>query len=295
MSKPSKSNGTIFRWAGSKARVRDALLDIMAPEGAPTYKRWVSPFLGAGSLELAAMDRGVAQSYLLADINPAICDVFRTLQSHHACMELIGDLIDFAALPVEKQQAAFASLRSPGMPVLRPLEAPRNWWARRFLILQACSFNGLWRVNQKGQYNVPWGRPASFDFDAMHRAAQLLRECRPRIVESDFATLLSDENNWIGKGDLVYADPPYFGEHSAYSASGFNVIHHTSLACWMNIVARRGAHCWASGSDCELTRKTYDVPGVRFHVIPVSRSISCKGSTRGTKTELLIQFPVAEK
>jgi len=287
----SQPIGTIFRWAGSKARVRDALLDIMAPEGAPTYKRWVSPFLGAGSLELAAMDRGVAQSYLLADINPAICDVFQLLRPPDLSW-LIDELQRFASLPVEFQKAQFQAERSR---VVGTGFAGRPFRALRFLILQACSFNGLWRVNQKGQYNVPWGRPASFDFDAMHRAAQLLRECRPRIVESDFAALLSDEHNWIGKGDLVYADPPYLGEHSAYSASGFNVIHHTSLACWMNIVARRGAHCWASGSDCELTRKTYDAPGVRFHVIPVSRSISCKGSTRGTKTELLIQLPVTEK
>lgn len=288
MSKPSKSSGAIFRWAGSKARVRDALLGIMTPEGAPTYRRWVSPFLGAGSIELAAMDRGVAQSYLLADINPAICDVFQLLRSDVDW--LITELAQFADLPIEQQQARFMALRGEETSARIPSKR-----ALRFLILQACSFNGLWRVNQKGQYNVPWGRPASFDFDAMHRAAQLLRECHPRIVESDFAALLSDEDNWVGKGDLVYADPPYLGEHSAYSANGFNVIHHTSLACWMNIVARRGAHCWASGSDCELTRKTYDSPGVRFHVIPVSRSISCKGSTRGTKTELLIQFPVAEK
>jgi DNA adenine methylase len=161
--------------------------------------------------------------------------------------------------------------------------------------LQACSFNGLWRVNKAGQYNVPWGRPASFDFDAMHLAAALLRDCRPQIVESDFAALLSDEHRWIGKNNIIYADPPYLGEHSAYSPGGFDTIHHKCLAHWLSVAARAGAACWASGSDCDLTRQIYGTSGVRFHSIPVSRSISCKGSTRGTKTELLIQFPVAEK
>ena len=67
----SEPIGTIFPRVGSKARVQDALLNIMVPVGAPTYKRWVSPFLGSGSLELAAMDRGGAQSYLFADITEA--------------------------------------------------------------------------------------------------------------------------------------------------------------------------------------------------------------------------------
>lgn len=284
----SKSNGTIFRWAGSKLRIRDRLLSIMLPEGTPAYKRWISPFLGAGSLELAAMDRGVAQSYLLADINPAICATFKALRRdvHWLCTEL-GQ---FAALPVEQQKAQFVELRAR-----EPVKWNNEANARRFLILQACSFNGLWRVNRSGQYNVPWGRPASFDFDAMHLAAALLRDCRPQIVESDFAALLSDEHRWIGKGDIIYADPPYLGEHSAYSSGGFDTIHHQCLAHWLSVAARAGATCWASGSDCDLTRQIYGMPGVRFHSIPVSRSISCKGSTRGTKTELLIQFPVAEK
>lgn len=129
----------------------------------------------------------------------------------------------------------------------------------------------------------------------MHRASALLRDCRPLIVESDFAALLSDEHHWIGKGDIIYADPPYLGEHSAYSSGGFNAAEHKHLRYWLSVAANAGAACWASGSDCDLTRQIYGMPGVQFHSIPVSRSISCKGSTRGTKTELLIQFPVGAK
>lgn len=269
-------------------RIRDRLLSIMLPDGTPTYKRWISPFLGAGSLELAAMDRGAAQSYLLADINPAICATFKALRDD--VNWLITELAQFAALPVEEQKARFAGLRARQF-----VKWNHEAIARRFLILQACSFNGLWRVNKAGQYNVPWGRPASFDFGAMHLAAALLRDCRPQIVESDFAALLSDEHRWIGKGDIIYADPPYLGEHSAYSPGGFNAAYHKNLRRWLSVAANAGATCWASGSDCDLTRQIYGMPGVQFHSIPVSRSISCKGSTRGTKTELLIQFPVAEK
>ncbi len=283
----NKRSGTIFRWAGSKLRIRDKLLGIMLPDDTPTYKRWISLFLGAGSLELAAMDRGAAQSYLLADINPAICATFRALRDEAGW--LVAALGQFAALPVEQQKARFAELRT-GQPAGHPAGWNNEVIAWRFLILQACSFNGLWRVNRAGQYNVPWGRPASFDFDAMYRAAALLRDCRPLIVESDFSAL-----PWIGKGDIIYADPPYLGEHSAYSASGFDRAAHLRLAALLSVAARAGAACWASGSDCDLTRQIYGMPGVRFHSIPVSRSISCKGSTRGTKTELLIQFPVGEK
>ena len=102
------------------------------------------------------------------------------------------------------------------------------------------------------------------------------------LAACDFAATIEQ----AGPGDIVYADPPYLGTHSAYTSKGFDTTEHRRLAQCLRDAASRGAVCWVSGSDCDETRAVY---GGVAHVIQVPRSMSCKGSTRGTKTELLIR------
>ena len=103
------------------------------------------------------------------------------------------------------------------------------------------------------------------------------------LAARDFAATIAQ----AGPGDIVYADPPYLGTHSAYTAQGFDIETHRRLAAALRRAVARGAVCWLSGSDCEETRAIY---GGTVYSIPVSRSLSCKGSTPGMKTELLIRW-----
>ena len=276
----------LFRWAGGKGRIVDALMshiDIhrncdlrFAPPCVGSHKapQWIEPFVGGGAVALEAMRRGLASRYVLADGSADVMSVYKTLAQDDQA--LFTELRRFVALPEAEQREQFLRLKPEQdrmFPCLRAL---------RLLILQACGFNGLYRVNKSGVYNVQFSRKATFDFNMLREAAELLRRRDVVLAAHDFAATIEQ----AGPGDIVYADLPYLGTHSAYTSKGFDATEHRRLAQCLRDAASRGAVCWVSGSDCDETRAVY---GGVAHVIQVSRSISCKGSTRGTKTELLIR------
>lgn len=269
----------LFRWAGGKGRIADALFgnisSLYRPRARP-YNRWIEPFVGGGAMALEALRRGLAHKYILADASADVMSVYEALHDRFVELWLLDRLRDFAALPEAEQRAQFLDQR--------PAYAPQfpGQQARRLLILQACGFNGLYRVNKSGVYNVPFSRKATFDFDMLREAAELMHRRNVVLAAQDFAATIEQ----AGPGDIVYADPPYLGTHSAYTSKGFDATEHRRLAQCLRDAASRGAVCWVSGSDCGETRAVY---GGVAHVIQVPRSMSCKGSTRGTKTEVLIR------
>lgn len=229
------------------------------------YRRWVEPFLGGGSVALEAMRRGLAQEYMLGDSLRPIVDTWQQLQRDPEW--LITELHQFAALPFEQQRG----------------------------ILQACNYNGMWRESKKSGYNVGFsletksGKRSAphLNFEAIAEAVKLLSANQVRVLCSDFAETIVQ----AGEGDLVYADPPYLGTHSAYSAAGFNLTEHDKLARLLVDAKKRGAVCWVSGSDSEDTQTNYcEVWGGVAYELNARRSIGCKVASRGVKTELLIRM-----
>ena len=277
----------LFRWAGGKARIVETLFahidadahelcpPCVAPHRAPAA-RWLEPFVGSGAMALAAMRRGIAREYVLADALPDIAMTLHTLARPEAWRAVEETLSRFAAKPVEEQKRVFLELR--------PLRTAMFDAVMRFLILQACSFNGVYRVNSKGVYNVPFGRAASFDYDALREGAKLLAQHKPRVACQDFERTIEE----AAAGDIVYVDPPYLGTHSSYSAVGFNKDAHRRLAGALWRAICRGAVCWLSGSDCAETRTIY--AGRQVYKIDVRRSVAPKSANRGVKRELLIRI-----
>ena len=277
----------LFRWAGGKGRIADklfALIDshrgcgfhgaapCIPPHIAP---RWIEPFVGGGAMALEALRRGIAHQYDLADGSADVMSVYETLRQDAPSLFL--ELRRFQAMSELEQREQFLWQRRQ---VTDRMFACLR--ALRLLILQACGFNGLYRVNKSGAYNVPFGRCATFDFELLAEAAKLLREHEVKLLTQDFEQTIA----LADPGDIVYADPPYLGTPSAYTVQSFDIGTHRRLAAALRRAAARGAVCWLSGSDCDETRAVY---GGTVYSIPVSRSLSCKGSTRGTKTELLIR------
>lgn len=278
-----KRSGVIFRWAGSKARVLEQLMnkidDPNATPNAPSCRRWVEPFVGGCSVALEAMRRGLAKEYVLSDALPEIKAVLNTLADDALRPVLFSALKYHQNKHVDDQKADWNAEREEYCEYAEQK-------AFRFLILQASSFNGLWRLNSKGQYNVPFGRAASFDFAALEEAAKLLRANPVNIHCQDFAETIA----WTGPGDIVYADPPYIDQFSSYSAARFSQDEHARLSVALKAAARRGAECWVSNSDTEVVR---DIYRGEVYEIQARRSISCKSATRGVKKELLIRVGAA--
>lgn len=276
-------SGVLYRWAGSKARILPELMAHL-DKGAK-YRRWVEPFLGGGSVALEAMRRELAREYVLGDSLRPIADTWQRLQRDPAW--LIAELRQFAALPFEQQRGQFEEQRNAPYTL-----CSRS--ARRFMILQACNYNGMWRESKKSGYNVGFsletksGKRSAphLNFEAMAEAAELLCANQVRVLCADFADTIAEAS----EGDLVYADPPYLGTHSSYTDKGFNILEHQRLGRILAHAKLCGATCWVSGSDTIDTRAIYLNWGGTAYELSARRSIGCKVASRGTKTELLIRM-----
>ena len=164
--------------------------------------------------------------------------------------------------------------------------------AARFIFLNKTCFNGLYRTNSKGRFNVPFGKqvrcPALYDRDGMLRVSERLNGAE--LVEHDFETLLDA----AGPGDLVYCDPPYApisptACFSAYTPNGFNWRDHERLKSACTRAMERGASIVVCNSDTPLVRDLYR--DWDFRIVQAPRNINSNGEKRGEVTELILLSP----
>ncbi|MBC5768335.1 DNA adenine methylase [Ramlibacter albus] len=176
---------SILRWSGSKARLLPSLLRF-APQ---RFNRYVEPFVGSAALYFAVQPSRA----VLGDVNPEVIDVYRAIQENpHA----VADALD----SIPHDRAAYDVLRS-----IAPGHLDRPQRAARLIFLMKSCFNGVYRTNRSGHFNVPMGNRIY----ALPTRAQLeLAHHRLRatdLVCSDFETTVKTSKS----GDWVYLDPPY--------------------------------------------------------------------------------------
>jgi DNA adenine methylase len=158
----------------------------------------------------------------------------------------------------------------------------------RLIFLNRTCFNGLWRVNASGKFNVPFGRytnPRILDPDALRSASRALQGVDLRV--GDFA----DVTRSLGAGDFVYFDPPYVplsrtAAFTAYGKDGFTEADQTRLAEELRSLHARGAQAMLSNHDTRETRALY--AGLHLSVVNVARVINSDPSKRGNTAELVV-------
>ena len=157
------------------------------------------------------------------------------------------------------------------------------WKAARMIYLNRTGFNGLYRTNQKGQFNVPFGKYANPTICN----APLLRSCSKRlqgkkIVARDFRDITED----VTSGDFVYLDPPYAEKFTGYNGFQFTEKDQEAVRDVCDRLHEKGVHWIASNSDCDLVRRLY--AAYRIESVDSSSQISSKSESRGAVKELLI-------
>jgi len=162
--------------------------------------------------------------------------------------------------------------------------------AARMLYLNKTCYNGLYRVNRHGQFNVPFGRykaPKYLDRDNLVAAARALQNVE--VVCAPFETVLAR----AGPGDWVYCDPPYVpvsrtSSFTAYHAAGFGLQDQVRLRDVCLELAEKGVYVLVSNSDTAIVRSLYAGPHFVIDEVSANRAINCDGAKRGRITELLI-------
>jgi DNA adenine methylase len=162
--------------------------------------------------------------------------------------------------------------------------------AARFIYLNKTCFNGLYRVNRKGQFNVPFGSfkapPRLYDEENLRSVSQLLRDAN--IVETSFDHTLAA----AGAGDFVYLDPPYVplsdsSSFTTYTVDGFVTYDQYWLKAQFNRLTERGCKVLLSNSDTPFTRWLY--ADFDVNTVYASRAINSNGDGRQCITELVIK------
>jgi len=266
--------GPFLKWVGGKGRLARALTALLPP--GVELMRHVEPFMGGGALFFARAPKRA----LLCDINQDLVQTYLSVRD-----EVDVVLRHLAGLARTHGEEAYYAARERYNLHDHRTRAER---AALFIYLNKTCFNGLYRVNKRGHFNVPMGRyakPAIADADTLHAASAGLE--RADIRCAPFETLISEAR----PGDFVYMDPPYepisrTANFTSYAQDGFSQLDQTRLRDVFRELDRRGAKLMLSNSDAPLIRELYR--GYQVHELMASRAVNCDPKARGPVRELVI-------
>lgn len=275
MNQPSIS--PVVKWVGGKRQLLSAILPYVEKQHIATY---IEPFIGGGALLLALLP----EKAIINDYNQELINVYQVIQSD--VESLIETLQSHEA---NHSQEYFYTLRSwdreANFQSLSPVAR-----AARFLYLNKTCYNGLFRVNAKGQFNVPFGKykhPNIVNAESLRALAKYFQENRVDIYNQDYAAILTKAQ----RGDFVYLDPPYMplsvsSSFTSYTEKGFSYEEQVRLRNECNKLREKGISFIESNSDCEAIRELYK--DYTILTVQASRSINSQASKRGKINEVLI-------
>ncbi len=265
----------VLKWAGGKTQ----LLGELLPKVPTSYERYIEPFFGGGALFFALCP----QNAIISDSNPELINMYRQI----ACN--VDEVIAFLK-KYENTSEMFYDVRKQEWSDLPKAEA-----AARTIYLNHTCFNGLYRVNKQGKFNVPYGKyknPKICDENALRSASKALKSVD--IICGDYFLVLE---NYAKAGDFVFLDPPYlpiseYSDFRRYTKEQFYEEDHIELAKMITTLHERGCYCVLTNSNNPLVHELYS----RFtiEVIQTKRHISCNGSTRKSE-DVIVTIPPKRK
>ena len=261
----------LLKWAGGKTQ----LLGEILPKAPKTYGKYIEPFFGGGAVFFALRP----QNSVIADSNPELMNVYRQVADH------VEDVIRYLHVYSNREEV-FYSVRSQDWKALAPAEA-----AARTVFLNHTCYNGLYRVNRKGQFNVPFGKyknPKICDETALYTVSRALKGTK--IVCADYLQVLKD---YAEPGDFVFLDPPYlpvstYSDFKRYTKEQFYEEDHIALAKEVKRLHELGCHVILMNSNHPLVHRLYGE--YQIEVVPTKRYISCKGKHRDGE-DVIISIP----
>jgi DNA adenine methylase len=288
---PIGPTAPLLKWAGGKTQ----LLAQIQPYFPPHYDRLIEPFIGGAAVYFQQRPARA----LLGDVNPELVNFYRIVRAHPDELMTAVDAIATRHENGEDPETIYYDVRSR-QPVDLPTGAldeqgiPRSdedriWVAARTLYLNKTGFNGLFRVNSGGRFNVPWGRrkvlPKLYNRNEIYNASRLLQGAE--IVLADFADVLDQAR----PGDFVYLDPPYFpvsatANFTSYTRLDFPAEEQRRLADWLHTLDQRGVAFVLNNSDTPFTREIY--ANFRIDIAQAKRMINSNASKRGEVNELIV-------
>jgi DNA adenine methylase len=257
-----------LKWAGGKGQLIQQYQSHF-PTG---FKTYYEPFLGGGAIFFHLLPHRA----VLMDINPELVNVYRCVRD--SVEALIDQLQTHQQL--HNRDYYYQVRSTPGNTAIER--------AARLIYLNRTCFNGLYRENSKGQFNVPMGNyktPRICHPDLLYAVSHSLRHAEVTVGSFDAVLQHADSQ------DFVYFDPPYYpisltSRFTSYSRYSFTAEDQIRLRNTFVALARRGVKVMLSNSDCPFIRDLYQ--GFTIHTISATRSINSNIQKRGKITEVLV-------
>jgi DNA adenine methylase len=268
-----------IKWVGGKAQLLDELFKLF-PRRIRTY---YEPFIGGGACFFTLAAEGRFEHAVINDWNKELTDTYRVVRDFPE--ELMTWLLRREESYRQGPKAIFEHWRDEvDVATLDPIAR-----AGRMIFLNKTGFNGLYRVNQKGEFNAPWGQKETvktFDKDNIADAAHLLN-WRTTILNGDFEDAVATAR----EGDFVYFDPPYVpvsetSDFASYTAKGFGMNDQQRLRDVFCRLHAKGVLAMISNSDAPELREMFKE--FEIHEVDARRNINSKGDGRGPVKELII-------
>jgi DNA adenine methylase len=246
-----------IKWAGGKRWLAPRVAAMFHESGA---RRLVEPFCGAASVSLYARPKHA----WLGDVNYQLINFWWHVKNGHPLEDVGGNVLE----DYENARREFNARTSP------PERA-----ASLFYYLNKTCFNGLYRVNSVGEFNVPFGKHRTVNYKSSF----------PEIAEAmqGWSVAHGDFDAWdTDPDDFIYIDPPYDGQFSGFTQGRFLWDDHVRLATWMS---KQSGTVVVSNSSSERVQHLYKAFGFGVELIDAPRSISCDGNRKRVKEVFAIK------
>ena len=262
-----------LKWVGGKRQ----LLPQMTPLLPKTFNNYYEPFVGGGALLFHLLP----DNAVISDANPELINAYQTIKKdYQPVVKILKSFnyspTDFAAIREWDREYDYLTKYSP------------EERTARFIYINRCGFNALWRVNKKGYCNTPIGRYDSPDFVQ----EKVLREChiylqKVIIKNCDYSEAIKEAK----AGDFVYLDPPYdpvstSANFTSYHKNGFNKDDQITLSDYVKLLSKKGVMVMISNSCTDFIKGLY-LEYSQYN-LSAKRNINSMADKRGTVTEILV-------
>jgi DNA adenine methylase len=257
---------------------KTALLPEILPRLPAKIGTYFEPFLGGGAVFFALAAEKRFERAVLGDLNRERMETYSAIW------------LDVDAVIRELKKHVYDEKRYYAVRAQSPVSLSVEGAAARHIYLNRTCFNGLFRVNKKGVFNVPFGKytnPTICDEENLRAVSAVLRKTSATITALDFEKTVFAAK----RGDAVYFDPPYApasetANFTSYTAGGFGPADQERLRDVARKLIDRGVHVLLSNSDTPFVRELYK--GFKLEEVQAPRRVNSKGSKRGNVGELLI-------
>ncbi|MFT4243836.1 MAG: DNA adenine methylase [Candidatus Woesearchaeota archaeon] len=266
-----------LKWAGGKTQ----LIEQYKPLFPKKFNRYLEPFLGSGAIFFYIIQNYNPTEIIISDINEELIDTYNIIKND--VERLIVELKQHKEYHMVEGKKYYLMIRATD-----PKNLPKLERASRFIYLNKTCFNGLYRVNSKGQFNVPMGsykNPDIIQEEKLRRVSKLLQNVTIKVMSFEKVVSLAK------KEDFVYLDPPYYPlkkgqSFTTYSKDNFLEEEQRKLFEAYNKLNKKGCYIMQSNSDTDFIKELY--LNYNIHYVQATRIINCNGDKRGKINEVVI-------